>query len=59
MKIRMCVVCRGRFHQDTLNRYQCKNGEMVEFSGVGRSFYVCNGCINSKKLAKILKKICR
>jgi len=59
IKIRMCVVCRNRFFQDELNRFQCVNGEVIEYRGVGRSFYVCESCIQSKKLAKILKKICK
>jgi predicted RNA-binding protein YlxR (DUF448 family) len=40
-------------------RLQCNNGEIVEFSGIGRSFYICNNCINDKKLDKILKRICK
>jgi predicted RNA-binding protein YlxR (DUF448 family) len=55
----MCVVCKERFLQSELNRFQCIDGEVVSFRGFGRSFYVCNSCIDSKKLAKILKKICK
>ena len=59
MKIRMCVVCRERIYQDDMHRLQCKNGELIKFSGEGRSFYICKNCENSKKLDKIIKKICK
>jgi predicted RNA-binding protein YlxR (DUF448 family) len=59
MIIRMCVVCRERDNRDKMVRLQCKNREVLPFSGVGRSFYICKSCINSKKLDKIIQKICR
>jgi predicted RNA-binding protein YlxR (DUF448 family) len=40
-------------------RLQCKNGELVRFDGDGRSFYLCKNCENSKKLDKIIKRICK
>ena len=40
-------------------RLQCKNGEIIKFSGIGRSFYICKTCINTQKLDKIIKKICK
>ena len=57
IKVRMCVACRGRFAQDSLKRLQIKNGEVVAFSGFGRSFYLCDSCIESKNCEKILSKI--
>ena len=54
IKIRMCVVCRARSGQESLLRLQIKNGEFCEFSGVGRSFYVCENCI--PKCEKPLQK---
>ena len=42
-----------------MNRYQCIEKEIVPFSGIGRSFYICNNCINNKKLDKIIQKICK
>ena len=59
MIIRMCVLCRERDNRDKMVRLQCKNREILPFSGVGRSFYLCKSCINSKKLDKIIQKICR
>jgi len=56
---RMCVVCRSRLAQSSMKRLQCKNGELLRFTGVGRSFYLCKNCENSQKLDKIIKKICR
>lgn len=54
---RMCVACRGRFAQDSLLRLQVKDGKIVAFSGFGRSFYLCDSCIESKNCEKILQKI--
>ncbi len=56
--IRMCVVCRGRFYQENLNRLQCKDGKLIHFSGMGRSFYVCASCIKKKKFVNYIAKIC-
>ena len=56
---RMCVVCRSRLSQNEMIRLQCKNSELIRFSGSGRSFYVCNNCKNSKKLDKIINRICK
>ncbi len=53
---RMCVVCRGRFEQNTLLRFQTNSGKILEFSKIGRSFYMCKNCISLKeeKLVKLL-----
>ena len=59
MIVRMCVVCRSRLLQNEMLRLQCKNQEIIRFSGEGRSFYICKSCINSKKLDKIIQEICR
>jgi predicted RNA-binding protein YlxR (DUF448 family) len=59
MIIRMCVVCRSRFLQSEMLRLQCQNNEIIKFSGIGRSFYICKSCINDKKLDKIIQKICK
>ena len=56
--IRMCVVCRKRDKQYFLNRLQCINNELVRFRGKGRSFYVCNECVSSKKFINFLAKKC-
>jgi predicted RNA-binding protein YlxR (DUF448 family) len=58
IKIRMCVSCRKRDLQENLYRFQCKNFELIPFSGKGRSFYVCKDCINSKKFINYISKIC-
>jgi predicted RNA-binding protein YlxR (DUF448 family) len=59
VKQRMCVVCRERLPQQSMHRLQCKNSELMLFSGSGRSFYLCKNCENSKKLDKIIKRICK
>jgi len=56
--IRTCVVCRNRFYQDELNRIQCINKKLVLFTGIGRSFYVCNSCKENKKFINYIAKKC-
>ena len=57
--IRMCVVCRNRFYQDTLYRLQCVNKKLIKWQGRGRSFYVCKNCVNDKKFTKYIVKLCK
>ena len=58
--IRMCVACRERFLQDTLVRLQCNDKVLSLFQGIGRSFYICNSCIeDEKRLYKTLCKQCK
>ncbi len=57
--IRMCIVCKKRDKQYYLNRLQCIDNELTYFTGKGRSFYVCNDCIKSKKLINFLSKKCK
>ena len=57
--IRMCVVCRGRFFQDELNRLQCIDKKLVKWQGSGRSFYICGSCVNNKKFVKYISKLCK
>ena len=54
IRIRMCVSCRGRFLQNELLRLQIKAGQVVEFTGLGRSVYLCENC--QKKDDKTLIK---
>ncbi len=53
---RMCVICQGRFSQQILHRFQAKDGEIVKYEKLGRSFYMCQRCIKNseKKIKKIL-----
>lgn len=55
--IRMCVVCKGRFHQDELLRFSQKSGELSNGAN-SRSFYVCKDCArkDSKELSKRLSR---
>lgn len=58
--LRMCVVCRGRFLQKTLLRLQCIDGALSLFSGIKRSFYLCETCLkDSKKINKVFSKQCK
>lgn len=55
----MCICCRGRFEQKALHRLQCKNQSIIKYEGIGRSFYVCENCVESKKLEGLLAKECK
>ncbi len=59
--IRMCIVCRQRALQEKLQRLQIISGELVLFSKIGRSFYICKACMesNEKKVVKILNNKCK
>ncbi len=62
--IRMCVVCRKRFEKTNLLRLMCKDKKLVPFDGNGRSFYICQSCIdlafkNEKDLKKLEKTLYR
>ncbi len=54
--IRMCLICRERYEQNRLIRFQLNNGKLIEFSKVGRSSYICLDCrlFDEKRLVKIL-----
>ncbi len=53
---RMCIICRGRFSQKILYRFQVKDRKIIKYEKLGRSFYICQGCIKNgeKKLKKIV-----
>ncbi|MCK9161556.1 MAG: hypothetical protein RBQ81_04890 [Arcobacteraceae bacterium] len=59
--IRMCVVCRKKFAQNTLLRVQCIDNTLVLFTGTKRSFYLCQECLNEdhKRVEKQLARVCR
>ena len=60
LPIRMCVSCRERDTQNNLYRLQCIEGSIDIFNKNGRSFYVCNECLNQeKKVFKALMRQCR
>ncbi|HCD73752.1 MAG TPA: DUF448 domain-containing protein [Helicobacter sp.] len=54
---RMCIKCRGRFQQKELLRLQNINYSLCEFSGKGRSFYVCEECLAQPKTFQIVIKM--
>jgi predicted RNA-binding protein YlxR (DUF448 family) len=57
---RMCVSCRVRDSQNELLRLQCLEGSLEQFSGNGRSFYICKSCLDDeKRVLKSLMRICR
>jgi len=46
--------------QKLLTRLQCKEKKLIAFSGIGRSFYVCDSCLkDEKKLEKALYRHCK
>jgi len=57
---RMCVSCRQRDTQFNLFRFKCVDGELTPFNGVGRSFYLCQSCLQEdKKIIRALMRQCR
>jgi predicted RNA-binding protein YlxR (DUF448 family) len=57
----MCVSCREKFPQKLLMRLQCIKKELVHFTKVGRSFYLCQACIEKKdkRVQKALSARCK
>ena len=55
----MCILCRSRLAQTSLLRLQCHNKELIRYSGVGRSFYLCEACLDHKKLDRTLARQCK
>ncbi|ANV98124.1 hypothetical protein BBW65_04605 [Helicobacter enhydrae] len=57
--MRMCICCRLREQQKKMLRLSLKDGKIIVFEGFGRSFYVCEECLNHsgtiKKISKIKK----
>ena len=46
--------------QKLLNRLQCNEKKLIAFSGIGRSFYICNSCLEDEnKLEKALYRHCK
>ena len=53
---RMCIACRSRHPQNTLIRLKQEDDQVVAYDGKGRSFYLCNICVNNEKKIKGLVK---
>jgi len=52
--IRMCIACRKREKQQELIRLQKDQGNLIRYSGKGRSFYICTKCLESQHITKIV-----
>jgi len=52
----MCISCRSRHPQNSLIRLREEDKLVVSYSGVGRSFYLCNSCVKNEKKVKGLVK---
>jgi len=54
--IRMCIICRERFSQKILYRFQKIDESIVQYKDLGRSFYICKNCIKyeESKIKKIV-----
>lgn len=62
MPYRMCIVCRRKIEQKKLIRLQCKEKNIIAYTNIGRSFYICNDCFfkeKNDKLAKSLQRYCK
>ena len=56
----MCISCRQRDTQNKLHRLQCENSQLSLFRGTGRSFYLCQLCLeDQKKVLKALMRQCK
>lgn len=55
--VRMCVCCRGRYLQTELLRLKVEGATIKLFNGNGRSFYLCDVCINSNKIIGFFGRI--
>ena len=53
--VRTCVACKIKISQNLLKRYRLVGKNLEHGKGNGRSFYLCDKCI--QKDIKILKKI--
>ena len=57
---RMCISCRTRDIQQNMLRLQCIDGNIEIFKGLGRTFYLCNDCLeDEKKLLRSLMRQCK
>jgi predicted RNA-binding protein YlxR (DUF448 family) len=54
----MCIICRKRFSQNELHRLQCVGSAVVGYRNFGRSFYLCEECLRSPKIAKQVARTC-
>ncbi len=52
----MCIHCKNRFRQRDLLRLQCTQATLLTYTGIGRSFYLCERCIEEEKA---LDSLCR
>ena len=54
----MCLSCKQKMQQTALIRLQYKNGNINQFDGEGRSFYICYECLEdfNKVSRKIIKR---
>jgi len=55
--IRMCISCRVKLNQNSLIRLQCIDKKLSQFTGTGRSFYLCQSCCEDTK--RVLNSIYR
>jgi predicted RNA-binding protein YlxR (DUF448 family) len=54
--VRMCVICKNRLMKSCLYRFQVQNGVLRAFAKEGRSFYICEVCLNGNQ-QKLIKTI--
>ena len=59
MPIRTCISCRQKQEQKDLNRFQCKDKVLIPYSKNGRSFYICDNCLENKNTEKALFRQCK
>ncbi|MCW1359987.1 DUF448 domain-containing protein [Campylobacter jejuni] len=56
----MCIVCKNRFEQQKLYRFQIQSSKIIKASGFGRSLYICDECVlQEKKIYKAFLRVCK
>jgi len=58
----MCINCRVVVNQKELRRFSFVESKIIDFTGFGRSFYVCTKCIDKcdiKSLKRSFSRTCK
>ena len=57
---RMCINCKNKYYQSDLLRLKCIDKNIISWDKKGRSFYICNDCLNQEKqVLKSLYRVCK
>ena len=54
--LRTCIFCRSKIEQKKMLRLKCHDKKLVQFDHNGRSFYICDDCIEEIEQSPIGQK---